>query len=75
MIKLTKLERLKSRLEAYYKAETAILSGQEYTMGSRSLRRADLKTVQSEIKALEKEIDYLEKGGKNKVIRGIPLDI
>ena len=72
---MTKLERLKSRLEAYYKAETAILLGQEYSMGSKSLRRADLKLVQAEIKALEKEIKYLEKGGKNKVFRGIPLDI
>lgn len=66
---------LKSRLSNYYKAEEAILSGQEYTIGSRSLRRADLKAVQAEIKYLEKQIEYYEKGGKNKVVRGIPLDI
>ena len=36
-------------LDAYVAAETAILSGQEYTIGARRLKRADLAQVQAGI--------------------------
>jgi uncharacterized protein Yka (UPF0111/DUF47 family) len=49
------------RLEAYYKAEEAILAGaQEYRIGMRSLRRGDLRNIQEEIKKLEHRKDELE---------------
>ena len=38
-----------TQLDAYLAAETAILSGQEYTMDSRRLKRADLAAVQAGI--------------------------
>ena len=38
-----------TQLDAYLAAETAILSGQEYVIGNRRLRRADLATVQAGI--------------------------
>lgn len=69
------LERVEKRLNLYYKAEEAILSGQEYSLGSRKLRRADLSEVQSMIRTLEKEVKSLEAGGKNIVVRAVPLDI
>lgn len=69
------LERTKRRLELYYKAEEAILTGQEYSIGSKKLRRADLDDVQAMIKTLENEVKTLESGGKSKVIRAVPLDI
>lgn len=69
------LERAEKRLNLYYKAEEAILSGQEYSLGSRKLRRADLSEVQSMIRTLEKEVKSLEAGGKNIVVRAVPLDI
>ncbi|RKJ18414.1 hypothetical protein D7X48_18220 [bacterium D16-50] len=72
---MERLERARKRLELYYKAEEAILGGQEYTIGSRRLRRADLGTVQSMIKSLENEVKSLESGGKNRAVRAIPLDI
>ena len=72
---MEQLERAKNRLELYYKAEEAILTGQEYTIGTKRLKRADLADVQSMIAALEKEVKSLENGGKNKALRGIPLDI
>ncbi len=72
---MEQLERAKKRLELYYKAEEAILTGQEYTIGSKRLRRADLADVQAMIKTLEKEVKSLKTGGKNRTLRGVPLDI
>lgn len=72
---MNQLERTKRRLELYYKAEEAILTGQEYSIGTRKLRRADLGEVQSMVKTLENEVKSLESGGRNKVVRAVPLDI
>lgn len=72
---MKQLERAKKRLELYYQAEEAILTGQEYTIGTKKLRRADLAEVQSMIAKLEKEVKSLQNGGKNRALRGIPLDI
>lgn len=72
---MERLERAKRRLDLYYRAEAAILTGQEYSIGSRKLRRADLGDVQSMIKSLENEVKSLEAGGKSKAIRAVPLDI
>jgi len=38
-----------TQLDAYLAAEIAILSGQEYVIGSRRLKRADLAAVQAGI--------------------------
>ena len=38
-----------AQLDAYLAAETAILSGQEYSIGTRRLKRADLAMVQQGI--------------------------
>lgn len=65
----------RSRLEAYLKAESAILTSQEYWMGSKRLRRADLEDVQKKITELQREIARLETGGKNKMVRVIPVDL
>lgn len=72
---MERIERLQRRLDLYYKAEEAILTGQEYAIGTKKLRRADLAEVQAMIKALEIEIKSLQVGGKNRALRGIPLDI
>jgi len=49
------------RLDMYYQAERAILSGaQEYRIGSRSLRRGDLQHIQDEIDRLQKRKNELE---------------
>ncbi len=72
---MDRLERARNRLELYYKAEEAILTGQEYTIGTKRLRRADLGDVQAMIKQLENEVESLKASGKNRALRGIPLDI
>lgn len=71
-----RLERYKKRLKMYYEAEEAVLLNQEYTIGTKSLKRADLSTIRAAIKDLEKQIETLEaNGGKNKAGRFIPRDI
>ncbi|MGG1391927.1 DUF6148 family protein [Brevibacillus brevis] len=55
------LEIVKDRLNKYYEAETAILKGaQEYRIGSRNLRRGDLKLIKEEIEKLQDRKNELE---------------
>ena len=76
-------ERLKTYKERYdllLEAERAILDGaQAYTIGSRSLTRADLSEIRKLIKDMEDGIDELESqletGARRKAIRVIPRDV
>lgn len=43
------LAQAQTQLDAYLAAETAVLSGQAYELAGRSLRRADLESIQSGI--------------------------
>lgn len=71
-----RLERYRKRLEMYYEAEEAVLLNQEYTIGTKSLKRADLSTIRAAIRDLEGQIETLEaNGGKNKAFRFLPRDI
>ncbi|MCI8765596.1 MAG: hypothetical protein HFG58_13720 [Lachnospiraceae bacterium] len=71
-----RLERYRKRLAMYYEAEEAVLLNQEYTIGTKSLKRADLSTIRVAIKDLEGQIETLEvSGGKNKAFRFLPRDI
>lgn len=74
---MTVIERKKARLDLYYAAEETILSGaQSYTIGSRSLTRADLGTIERMIKKLEAEVGVLEDGRKPRKAFGVtPRDI
>ena len=70
-----RLERYRKRLAMYYEAEEAVLLNQEYTIGTKSLKRADLSTIRAAIKDLEGQIETLEvSGGKNKAFRFLPRD-
>ena len=74
-----RLETLKTRLENYLKAEDSILNGaQEYKIGSRDLKRADLNEISEMIQYLEKEIATEESKkqgkGRNRVFGVIPRD-
>ena len=74
--KKKRLERYKKRLEMYYEAEEAVLLNQEYTIGTKSLKRADLSTIKNMIEYLEKQVESLEtSGGRNKTGRFIPRDL
>lgn len=74
-VKQERLERLKKRLNLYYEAEEAVLLNQEYVIGTKSLKRADLSTIRSTIKDIEKQVEQLEAGGRNFAGRFIPRDI
>jgi hypothetical protein len=64
-----------TRLAAYYAAETAILGGaQSYSIGNRSLTRADLKNIQEMIRRLESEIIKLGRGNRITAHRVVPRD-
>ena len=73
----TRKQKLQNRLELYYECEEQILAGQSFTIGSRSLTRANLSEVTSMIKKLEDEIAAIDANGttKRKVARIIPRDI
>ena len=70
-------QKLQNRLELYCECEEQILAGQSFTIGSRSLTRANLSEVTSMIKKLEDEIAAIDTTGttKRKVARIIPRDI
>ena len=76
---VTALERYKKRLEQYYEAEEAILSGaQSYKVGSRSLTRANLNEIADMIKYLENRVTSEQSAtngkGRNKVTGVVPRD-
>lgn len=75
-----RLDKYKSRLELYYKAEEAILDGaQSYSLGSRTLTRADLHEIRMMISNIETEIDSMEAElsgtGRRRCVRVIPRDV
>jgi hypothetical protein len=79
IILATRLDTLNQRYADYIKAEEAILSGaQEYRIGTRLIKRADLSSISEMIKYLEKEITNEQSKqlgkGRNKVIGVIPRD-
>lgn len=65
---------LQRRLELYLDCEAKILSGaQSYTIGQRTLTRADLSTIRKIIDDLAAQIDALEfKGGRQKRVVFMP---
>lgn len=71
-----KKQRLQNRLELYYQAEEKVLAGQSFTIGSRSLTRANLADIQTMIADLESKIKAIDETGteKRRVVRVIPRD-
>jgi hypothetical protein len=79
MSAVDRLVKTKERLNAYYEAELAVLAGQSYTIGSRSLTRANLAWIRQQIKDLESLVDELESAaaghGYRKAFRITPRDL
>ena len=66
------LAQAEEKLSSYLSALDAILSGQEYKIGSRSLRRADLAAVQQGIDFWDAKVKKMTRGGI-KVTGGTPV--
>ncbi len=57
------IARTETRLNQYIAAETAVLQSQSYTIGNRTLTRANLSHIESKIDELEKKLIKLDRGG------------
>lgn len=62
------------RLAHYIAAEQAVLNGQSYSIGNRSLDRADLREIRKGIIALRSELASLQRCGRMRVQRVVPRD-
>ena len=73
------LETAKRHLDAWLEAELTCTTNQSYTIGSRTLTRADLKEIGNRIKYWSGIVDQLETakkhGGRNRVQRIMPRDL
>lgn len=72
------LERAKTHLEAWLDAELAISTAQAYSMGSRTLTRANLPEVRKQIDYWRNQVSQLEMQQSGKRMRRtkqfIPID-
>lgn len=63
-------------IEAYRKAELAVLSGKSYKIGTRELEREDLSEIRKGRAFWEAELDKLNSNGRKKLGRRvIPRDL
>jgi hypothetical protein len=74
-----RLAKSKERLSAYYRAELAVLDGQSYSIGTRTLTRANLAWIKTQIDNLEKQVEELKAmsqgKGRRKSFRVTPRDL
>lgn len=72
-------ERALKHYDLWLEAEIAVASSQSYTIGSRSLTRADLSDIRKQQEYWRKELDKLETidkyGGRNRTYIAVPRDI
>lgn len=73
------LERARQHLLAWLEAELAITTSQSYTIGSRSLTRANLDEVRKQVAFWENKVAELEniakRKGRNRIMRVVPRDL
>lgn len=53
------LEQAQAQLDQYLAAETAVLTGQEYEIAGRRLRRADLRAIQDGVALWNQRVQML----------------
>lgn len=73
------LEIAKKHLDAWLTAELEVTTHQSYTIGSRSLTKANLSEIRKEIEYWTNEVARLEniekRGGRNRIYRAVPRDL
>ena len=74
-----RLEIARKHLEAWLAAQLEVTTHQSYTIGSRSLTKANLSEIRKQIQFWENEVARLEniskRGGRNRVFRAVPRDL
>nr|DAY07835.1 MAG TPA: head to tail adaptor [Caudoviricetes sp.] len=73
------LEIAKKHLDAWLTAELEVTTHQSYTIGSRSLTKANLSEIRKQIEYWSDQVARLEniekRGGRNRVYRAVPRDL
>lgn len=71
------LEKARQMLDMWVEAEMAVATSQSYTIGSRSLTRANLAEIRKAIEYWRNEVAALESKNSNgrRVVRVIPRDL
>lgn len=65
------LAQAETQLAAWLAADTAVASGQSYTIGSRSLTRANAKEIRENITYWNAQVERLNRGGI-RIVGGTP---
>lgn len=72
-------ENAKKHYDAWLEAEMAVTNSQSYSIGSRSLTRANLSEIRQQLDYWQKEIDKLtaleNHRGRNRTFRAVPRDL
>ncbi|MFC3802816.1 DUF6148 family protein [Cohnella sp. GCM10012308] len=69
-------EQIQLHLDAWYAADLAVSTGQSYTIGTRSLTRANLKEIRDSIAYWERKLAEAESGRSGaRVMRVVPRDL
>lgn len=73
------LDIAKKHLNAWLEAELEVTTNQSYSIGTRSLTRANLAEIRQQITFWKAEVEKLEKaakvGGRNRIMRVVPRDL
>lgn len=73
------LEIAKKHLDAWLTDELEVTTHQSYTIGSRSLTKANLAEIRKQIEYWNDQVARLEniekRGGRNRVFRAVPRDL
>lgn len=73
------LEIAKKHLDAWLTAELEVTTHQSYTIGSRSLTKANLSEIRKQIEYWSDQVARLEniekRSGRNRVYRAVPRDL
>lgn len=67
------LAQAEAKLEAWLAAEDALQTTQEYTIGDRRVRKADLKEIRETIDYWQRQVDRLSRRGGIRIVGGTPL--
>lgn len=73
------LKTAQRHLDAWLEAELAVTNAQSYTIGSRTMTKANLPEIRKTIDYWNKKVVELENaqkhGGRNRVYRAVPRDL